>query len=192
MLAVWPFAFHVLAPDLGFLSLLIRRHERLWSTTVGSTLAFAADWLGHQLSPHPRLKWVARRSRRGVGDADLALWDCEKNEVVTLELKTTFDKFRSHVQLRNFVEQRVNLPKAITQARHAADAIADGSWPLRDLFGSAAPTTPRSVTPGVLTWWDTFNPTLGTADEVLSCNYATFVFVLNAAKAIWRPLFAHP
>ena len=38
-IASWPFVFHVLDPDLGFLSLLIRRHERLGSTTIGSTLS---------------------------------------------------------------------------------------------------------------------------------------------------------
>jgi hypothetical protein len=34
----------------------------------------------------------------------------DHNDVVALELelKTTFDKFRKYVQLRNFVDQRVN------------------------------------------------------------------------------------
>ncbi|WP_414943848.1 hypothetical protein [Amycolatopsis sp. cmx-11-32] len=181
-LASWPFAFHVLYPDLGFISLLVRRHERLWSTTVGSSLALAADWLGAQLPQHSRLAWAARRARRGVGDADLVLWDRQTDDVVVVELKTTYDKFRSHAQLQNFVDQRVNFPKAIKQANRTAAAIRDGSWPLRDIFGKAAPALPRSVTPCVLTWWDTYNPTLGSEDEIVSCNFATFIYVISLAK----------
>jgi len=72
--------------------------------------------------------------------------------------------------------------KAIAQAHRAAAAIRDGSWPLRELFGKPALALPRSVTPCVLTWWDTYNPTLGSEGEIISCNFATFVHVISAVK----------
>ncbi|MEV4130331.1 hypothetical protein [Nocardia sp. NPDC049707] len=179
-LALWPFAFHVLHPDLGFLSLLVRRHSRAWDRTVGSTLAFAADWFGSQIRSD-RISWVARRRHRGIGEADLVLLDRESGDVVVLELKTTYDKFRTNIQSRNFIHQRVNFPKAISQCQTVAAAIDDGSWPLRELFGKEAPARPTSVTGCVLTWWDIYNPTLGSEDSVVSCNYDSFLYVLEAA-----------
>ncbi|MFB4273497.1 hypothetical protein [Nonomuraea sp. GTA35] len=181
-LAVWFFAFHALPPDLIFLTLLTRRYDRLWSTTIGSTLASAADWLGSQLPTNPRLAWAARKRFRDVGDADLILWDRHTDDIVVLELKTTYDKFRSHFQLRNYIDQRVNFSKATSQAKRVAEAITQGTWSMRDIFGKAAPKQPRSVTPAVLTWWDTFNPTLGTENEILCCNFSTFAYIATEAE----------
>jgi hypothetical protein len=116
----------------------------------------------------------------------LAVLDRETHDLVVLELKATFDKFRTHTQLRNYVHQRANFPKAIIQAQRAASALEEGRWQLRDLFGRSAPTRARSVTPGVLTWWDIFNPTLGEANEILRCNFSTFAYVLSAAEGDLR------
>jgi Holliday junction resolvase-like predicted endonuclease len=117
---VWFFVFHVLLPDLNFLVLLARRYETLWSRTVGSELACVADWLGNRLPTPERLRWAARRRRTGVGEADLILRDTQTGHVLVLELKTVFDKFRTHLQMRNFTEQKVNFPKALQKAGEAA------------------------------------------------------------------------
>jgi hypothetical protein len=178
---VWFFVFHVLLPDLNFLVLLARRFEKLWSQTVGADLARVADWLGTQLPANDRLRWVARRRRKGVGEADLVLLDTDTGHVLVLELKTVFDKFRTHLQMRNFTEQKVNFSKALKQAQTAAAAIADGRWPLRDLFGKDAPNASTGVTHGVLTWWDTYNPTLGSDPQTLCCNFETLLFVIQQA-----------
>jgi hypothetical protein len=179
--AVWFFVFHVLLPDLNFLVLLARRYEKLWSQTVGAELERVADWLGAQLPAGGRLRWVARRRRKGIGEADLVLLDSDTGHVLVLELKTVFDKFRTHLQMRNFTEQKVNFPKALKQAQTAAAALADGRWPLRDLFGKDAPKAPTGVTHGVLTWWDTYNPTLGSDPQTLCCNFETLLYVMQQA-----------
>jgi hypothetical protein len=179
----WFFGFHGMHPDLVFLTLLIRRHERLWSQTVGATLAHAADWLGRRLNGHGRIEWRARRSAPdGTGDADLVLLDTVTGDVAVFELKTTFDKFRTSFQLRNFTDQRVNYSKAFTQANQAADALRSGAWPLRSVFGPQAPDRANEVFSCVLTWWDTYNPTSGSAGFTPSCNYATLAFVLDEAQ----------
>jgi hypothetical protein len=83
--------------------------------------------------------------------------------------------------MRNFTEQKVNFPKALKQAQTAAAAIADGRWPLRDLFGKDAPNASTGVTHGVLTWWDTYNPTLGSDPQTLCSNFETLLFVIQQA-----------
>jgi hypothetical protein len=178
----WFFVYHVLSPNLHFLSLLARRYEQLWGRTVGANLERVADWLGGQLPAVSRLKWAARRRRKGVGEADLVLLDTDTGHVLVIELKTVFDKFRTHLQMTNFTEQKVNFPKAIVQAQTAALAIRDGQWTLHDIFGKDVPEQPSVVTPMVLTWWDTFNPTLGTDAPTLCCNFDTLLFLLNRAE----------
>ncbi|MEG3635522.1 hypothetical protein [Micromonospora palythoicola] len=178
----WFFGFHGMHPDLVFLTLLIRRHEQLWSQTVGSTLARAADWLGRRLNCGERIKWRARvAAPDGVGDADLVLLDTTTAHVAVFELKTTFDKFRTSFQMRNFVEQRVGYARALKQAEQAAQALRSGAWPLRSVFGKGAPERPTEVTAGVLTWWDTYNPTAGSLRVVPICNYATLAYILDRA-----------
>ena len=182
--AAWPFVFHVLHPDLNFLTLLVRRHEALWSRTIGADLAHVADRMVARMPEDERIIARARRKRRGFGEVDLALLDRETGDVLVLELKTVFDRFRSHVQLSNFAEQRVNFTKAISQARRAADAIRNGDWSLRDLFGKGTPASPRSVTPGLLTWWDTYNPTLDSDDPIICSNFATFEYLLAESAGL--------
>lgn len=183
-LAIWPFVFHVLHPDLNFLTLLVRRHEDLWSRTLGADLARVADRMVSRVPEDGRICARARRRRKGVGEVDLALLDRETGDVLVLEMKTVFDKFRSHVQLSNFAEERVNFSKAIGQAQGAADAIRNGDWSLRDLFGRDAPSSPTSVTPGLLTWWDTYNPTLDADDPIICCNFAAFEYLLAESAAL--------
>jgi hypothetical protein len=177
--AVWPFVFHVLHPDLNFLTLLIRRNEALWGRTLGADLALVADRMVARLPADGRFIVRARRRRKGVGEVDLALLDRATGDVLVAELKTVFDRFRSHVQLSNYSEQRVNFTKATGQARRAADAIRSGEWSLHDLFGKEAPASPRSVTPALLTWWDTYNPTLDSADPIICANFAAFEYLLG-------------
>lgn len=178
----WFFGFHGMHPCLVFLSILMRRHEILWSQTVGTNLAYAADWLGGRLAGHGRITWKARAKLPGGGDADLILLDNVTGDVAVFEMKTTFDKFRTSFQFQNFTEQRVNYRKAQMQADAAAEALrADGSS-LRRLFGKSGPHRANSVTSGILTWWDTYNPTLDTPQPTISCNYATLAFVLDKAE----------
>ncbi len=124
------------------------------------------------------------RATASISEIDLAVLDRETGDVLVLELKTVFDKFRTHVQLSNYTDQKVNFTKAIAQARTAADAIARGDWPLRDLFGKAAPETARTVSPGLLTWWDTYNPTLDSDDPIICCNFATFRYLLAESASL--------
>ena len=183
--ALWPFAFHVLHPDLNFLSILTRRHRELWDRTVGSELALVADWLANRLQAKAwPLLARPRRHHKGSGEIDLALLDLEKGDVLVLEMKTVFDKFRTAVQLSNFTKQRVNFEKAIGQAVSASDAILDGQWPLRELFGKEAPRKPASVTPGVLTWWDTYNPTLEDDEPTMCCNFATLEYLVGRSSSL--------
>jgi hypothetical protein len=176
--AAWPFVFHVLHPDLNFLTLLVRRYSDLWSRTIGADLALVADRMAARVPDDGRFIARARRQRKGVGEVDLAILDRATGDVMVVELKTVFDRFRTHVQLSNFAEQRVNFAKAIVQAQRAADAIRDGDWSLRDLFGKEAPTSPSIVTPALLTWWDTYNPTLGSDNSIICGNFACFEYLL--------------
>ena len=182
--AVWPFVFHVLHPDLNFLTLLVRRHSDLWSRTIGADLAFVADRMAARVPDDGRFIARARRKRKGIGELDLVLLDRATDDVMVLELKTVFDRFRTHVQLSNFTEQRVNFDKAIAQARQAADAIRNGDWSLRDLFGKEAPASPGIVTPALLTWWDTYNPTLGSDDSIICSNFACFEYLLAESTGL--------
>jgi hypothetical protein len=182
--AVWPFVFHVLHPDLNFLTLLVRRHSDLWSRTIGADLALAADRMAARVPDDGRFIASARRKRKGVGEVDLALLDRATGDVMVLELKTVFDRFRTHVQMSNFTEQRVNFDKAIGQARRAADAIRSGTWSLSDLFGKAAPASPGIVTPALLTWWDTYNPTLGSDEPIICANFACFEYLLAESTGL--------
>lgn len=178
---LWLFVFHVLPPDLHFLVLLARRYESLWSRTLGADLELVADGLCSELALVDRVVCAPRRRRKGVGEADIVLLDPDTSHVVVCELKTVFDKFRTHLQMRNFTEQKVNFPKALGQAMTAAAAIADGRWPMRDLFGREAPSAPSGVTPVVLTWWDTYNPTLGSDAPIACCNFDTLLYVVREA-----------
>jgi hypothetical protein len=180
--AAWLFAFHVLFPELNFLVILVRRYEALWSRTLGANLDRAADWIAGQLPQVDRLLVATRRQRKNVGEADLILFDQETGHLVVFEVKTTFDKFRTHLQLSNFTTQRVNFPKALGQAAGAAEAIRDGRWPLSDVFGKRVRAPITHVISGVLTWWDTFNPTLGTTEEVLGCNFLTLIYLVGEAQ----------
>jgi hypothetical protein len=185
LFALWPFVFHVLHPDLNFLSMLTRRHRELWDRTLGSELALVADWLADRLQKEGRpLLARPRRRRKGIGEVDLALLNLETGDVLALELKTVFDKFRTTAQLSNFTRQRVNFAKAIGQAKSAADAIRDGRWAMRELFGKEAPAKPASVTAGVLTWWDTYNPTLADTEPTVCCNFATLEYLVAASSGI--------
>jgi len=74
--ALWPFAFHVMLPDLGLISLLTRHYEDLWSRTLGSDLARVADRLAGRLASD-RLAVAARRRKKDVGEADLVVLDRE-------------------------------------------------------------------------------------------------------------------
>lgn len=182
--AAWPFVFHVLHPDLNFLTLLVRRYSDLWSRTIGADLALVADRMAAQVPDDGRFIARARRKRKGAGEVDLAILDRATGDVMVLELKTVFDRFRTHVQLSNFTEQRVNFDKAIGQARRVADAIRDGDWSLRDLFGNEAPASPGIVTPALLTWWDTYNPTLDSDDSIICSNFACFEYLLAESRGL--------
>lgn len=98
---------------------------------------------------------------------------------------SSLDHAANWSSLLSAVSRFVNFTKAIGQARRAADALQGGDWLLRDLFGKEAPASPRSVTPGLLTWWDTHNPTLNSDDPIICSNFATFEYLLAGSAGAY-------
>jgi hypothetical protein len=98
-----------------------------------------------------------------------------------------FDRFRTEFQAANFTDDRVNFAKAVAQLDRTRDALCDGSWPLRDLFGKGAPAVPTAVHRIVLLWRDHANPTLDDPDFLPACDFATFRYLFSRCEGQpWR------
>ena len=180
--AAWFFVYHVLHPDLVFMSILVKRRAREWDGTVGAELANAGRRMAARLQQaHPTLRVAAVRRRTGSGDVDLAILDDRHDLLLVAEMKTVFDRFQTNHQLANFLLQRVNFPKALDQVQRAVAAINDGRWRISDLFAGRI-EKPSRIVPMVLTWWDVYNPSLGTDNVVPCCNYRTFEHLLKRAR----------
>jgi hypothetical protein len=178
----WPYFFHTLHPSLSCLALALRRHSDVWSHTVGSQSSLVADYVAGRLGMRTDVNIKVRVQKKAVGDMDIVALDRRRNELLICEVKTVFDRFRTNYQLGNFADQRVNFEKAIKQLRRCAAAIQEGSWPLSSIFEGAS-GAPSSIHLLVLTWWDIFNPMLGTGDEdVLACNFVTFEYLWKEAN----------
>jgi len=78
---------------IALLTISIRLNENLWSKTLGSTLAKAADSVANSLPDFPNLKVASRKNYPG-GDIDLALFDSSSGHMFAVEVKTVYDKHR--------------------------------------------------------------------------------------------------
>src|ERR1051326_8890748 len=180
--AYWPFSFHVLHPDLSMLTLLTRKFSRLWDNTVGASLSQVGPWLGKQIPRSPDLIVSSLKKKNPFGDIDLAVYDLKRRHLVLCEIKTVFDKFRTNYQLTNFLNQKVNFDKAKEQVLRNVQAVTSGAWPLKEIFTpEQINSSPLTVTPLILTWWDLHNPNLELGDAVLCCNFRSFIYLMNAA-----------
>jgi hypothetical protein len=181
--AHWPFFDHILHPNLSFLALVMRKREKLWSETIGSEMAKVASHLKSLVPKFPDLLVGALRSKAGIGDADLAIYNTRSQHLFLCEIKTVFDRFRTNYQRTNFVEQKVNFTKANAQLRKIESAIQSGEWKLSEMFLESPSGLPRDITCVVLTWWDVANANAGTVDaDILSCNFKTFLYLLTKAQ----------
>jgi len=175
----WWFAYHVLVPSLVFVSALQRKYSDLWSRTFGSDMALVADYIASQLPTNPDVVVITRRAKKGIGDIDLALLNTKSNELLLCELKTVFDRFRTDFQSTNFTVQRVNFEKAIVQLQTAATAIADGRWPLREIFPNETFVSPPRVLKLILLWRDHPNPTLDTGAYIPVVDFSSFIYLVK-------------
>jgi hypothetical protein len=172
----------IMAPAMGLLTILIRMHDNAWNNSVGGTLARAADVLAETLPSFGRLKVAVRRTLKGGGDVDLALYDVESRHLLLCEVKTVYDKHRTVLHLHRFEEAKVNVARAVGQLHDAAAAVTSGAVDTHALFQRKLPP-PLRVSTGLLTWFDPVDVTVGTPYEnVLSLNFATLRYLLDRAE----------
>lgn len=165
-------------PMASLLTIAIRRHERAWNNTLGSTLARAADTIASMLRPVSRLEIVARRNFPG-GDVDLALYDTVSQDLLLCEVKTVYDKHRVDSLLFRFETAKVNVDRACSQLATTESAIAAGRLTMNKLFGKQLPK-PARVHKALLTWLDPIDLTMGTQhEETISLNFASFLCMVH-------------
>lgn len=168
------------APIASLLTIAIRRHERVWNNTLGSTLARAADTLATMLKPVSRLEIAVRRNFPG-GDVDLALYDTVSHELLICEVKTVYDKHRVDSLLFRFEEAKVNVDRACFQLAATERAIASGQLTMNGLFGKKL-SQPTRVHKALLTWLDPIDLTIGTQHEaIISLNFASFLCLVHSS-----------
>lgn len=180
-LKAWPFVNHALLPELVFVVAVQSRHPKLWSSTYGSELAQAADYIASTLPAFKGILVTTRRQKKGIGDIDLAVYDTASNSILICEIKNVFDRFRTEFQSKNFTKNRVNFSKAVKQINAARSALLDGSWPLEDVFAGYT-AKPIKVHRLVLLWRDHANPTLDEGEFVPTCDYVTFRYLFKRCK----------
>jgi len=166
-------------PIAALLIIAIRRNEKAWSRTLGSSLALAADTLAAMMEKTDRMKVSVRRKYPG-GDVDLALYDVQTEELLICEVKTVFDKHRTDSLMYRFEQSKVNVQRAASQLRSTKHAIESGELTLKQLVGIEG-ASPKCVHMALLTWLDPIDVTMGTPDEdILSLNFATFLWLVRA------------
>lgn len=181
--AFWPFFFHVLHPNLGLLSIVMRKFQTEWNNSIGAEFAKVANYLMALLEPHPNIYVSALRKKKNIGDIDLAIYDENSGHLLICEIKSVFDRFRTNYQLANFVEQKVNFSKANEQLRRSKTAIENGEWSLKDIFRKKIDGKPNSISLLILTWWDIVNPNLGTNDaDILCATFKVFRYLYKKAN----------
>lgn len=164
--------------SIGLLTILIRNNEKLWSKTLGSTLAKAADQVLSTLPIFPNIKSAVRKKFNG-GDIDLALYDINTGHMFSIEIKTVYDKHRVDSLLHRFINSKVNLPKAIKQIRETEKVISSGSVNMKNIFGENL-NQPTKVHNMLLTWFDSIDLTIGTQDEdIFSLNFTVLRMMLT-------------
>lgn len=168
-------------PIASLLTIAIRRHERVWNNTLGSTLARAADTLASMLAPVSRLEVAVRRNFPG-GDVDLALYDTVSHELLICEVKTVYDKHRADSLMSRFEKAKVNVDRACSQLTSTENVIASGQLTMSGLFGKRLPA-PASVHKALLTWLDPVDLTMGTPHEaIMSLNFALFLCLVHTSR----------
>ena len=179
----WPFAFHVMHPNLTLLALLMKRYTQQWDRTVGSGAAHIAKYLVRRLKPSAEIFVATCKIKKGVGDLDVVIYNAATGDFLLCEVKTVFDRFRTNMQIANFTNQRVNYRKAVGQLRTSAREIESGRWSLKDIFPSCPASKPTRILPVVLTWWDIYDPFQGTADsDIAVANFRIFEELLEIAN----------
>ncbi|VWD36221.1 hypothetical protein BLA39750_05028 [Burkholderia lata] len=180
----WPFAYHVMHPNLMLLALLMKQGADAWNNTIGSHAARVSDYLVSQLPKSDDLLYVTRRIKNGIGDIDIAIYNKITGDLIVCEVKTVFDRFRTNYQISNFSDQRVNYQKAAKQLRASKDAILSGKWRIKDIFGLQKEVAlPKRISLVVLTWWDIFDPFKGGGDhEIATANFSTFRYLADLAN----------
>ncbi|MCG3879461.1 hypothetical protein [Psychrobacter sp. Ps6] len=167
--------------SIGLLTILIRNNENLWSKTLGSTLAKAADQILSTLPKFPNIKAAVRKKFNG-GDIDLALYDINTGHMLSIEIKTVYDKHKVDSLLHRFVNSKVNLPKAIKQIRQTDHIISSGSVNMKDIFGENL-NQPIKVHNMLLTWFDPIDLTIGTPDDdIFSLNFTILRMMLTLSE----------
>ena len=167
---------HIMCPAVGFLTIVIRKHEASWSRTLGSTLAHASDVVAASL---PTYRDVAVAVRRNIakGDVDLALYDLTRRHLLICEVKTVYDKHRTTYQMHRFEEAKVNVQRAVDQLARTTAALNAGDLTVTTIFGQKLPP-PLHVDRALLTWLDPVDLTMDTPHEhVLSLNFATLRYL---------------
>src|ERR1019366_6246612 len=167
---------HIMCPAVGFLTIVIRKHEASWSRTLGSTLAHASDVVEASL---PTYRDVAVAVRRNIakGDVDLALYDLTRRHLLICEVKTVYDKHRTTYQMHRFEEAKVNVQRAVDHLARTTAALNAGDLTVTTIFGQKLPP-PLHVDRALLTWLDPVDLTMDTPHEhVLSLNFATLRYL---------------
>ena len=95
----------IMSPTMGLLTIAVRKHEKVWNESVGSTLAYAADAVATTLPKFDHLAVVARRKLKGKGDIDLA-FDVSSGHLLLCEVKTVYDKHRTVLHMHRFEEAK--------------------------------------------------------------------------------------
>lgn len=176
-----PCFINALGMTASLLTIAIRRHERDWNNTLGSTLARAADTLKALLPVMSHLKIAVRRKFPG-GDVDLALYDTQSNELLVCEVKTVYDKHNVDSLMHRFEEAKVNVDKATSQLDETALAISEGQLSMMSIFGEKL-AAPKAVHKVLLTWLDPVDLTMGTVHEEVMCmNFAIFIGLIHASE----------
>lgn len=169
----------IMNPTMGLLTVAIRKHEKVWNDSVGSTLAGAAGVVERTLPKFDRLLVATRRKLSGGGDIDLALYDIESGHLLLCEVKTVYDKHRTVLHMHRFEEAKIKIAHAVNQLRQAIAAVKSGGIAVNAIFGRKIPA-PKRVSGALLTWLDAIDLTVGTADEDILCmNFATLRYLVR-------------
>ena len=155
-----------------------RKKKDLWNTTLGSGMASVANYLARQFEMYDGVLIESERTKKGIGDIDIAVYDTNNSHLLLCEVKTVFDKFRTNYQMQDFRNKKVNIKKANEQLRKNYAAIESDLWLITDIFRDKQVTKPQKISMIILTWWDIFNANSGTEDrDILSCNFKTFSYL---------------
>ncbi|HBM9255833.1 TPA: hypothetical protein L0X66_000120 [Citrobacter freundii] len=167
--------------SIALLTIAVRVNEKLWSRTLGSTLAKAADCVANSLPKLPNLKFITRRNYQG-GDIDLALYDTGSGHMFLIEVKTVYDKHRVDSLNHRFEDAKVNVKKAVTQLRKTALFFETSQKNIKNIFGDELPL-PKKTHLVLLTWFDSIDLTMGTDNEdVISLNFSQLRFLINKSN----------